>query len=110
MTTSSTAAATPAGTPVRLWDLPVRLVHWSFVIGIGLLVERGEPPDGPAFQGRAGHARPCGVSPAVGPRRLVDGEICELREGARRDPCLSGRAEGGHCRPCRGPQSPWRAQ
>jgi len=37
MTTSSTAAATPAGTPVRLWDLPVRLVHWSFVIGIGLL-------------------------------------------------------------------------
>lgn len=36
-TAPSAPAATPAGTPVRLWDLPVRLVHWSFVVGIGLL-------------------------------------------------------------------------
>jgi len=27
----------PAGEPVALWDWPVRLVHWSFAIGIGLL-------------------------------------------------------------------------
>jgi len=35
--TERSAMTTAAGTPVRLWDLPVRLVHWSFVIGIGLL-------------------------------------------------------------------------
>ncbi len=29
MTTATTAAA---GTEVRLWDLPVRLVHWAFVL------------------------------------------------------------------------------
>ena len=35
MTTHSEALAeTPAGTPVRLWDLPVRLVHWSFAVGV----------------------------------------------------------------------------
>lgn len=33
----ATAATTAAGTPVRLWDLPVRLVHWSFAVGIVLL-------------------------------------------------------------------------
>lgn len=33
----ATVATTAAGTPVRLWDLPVRLVHWSFVVGIVLL-------------------------------------------------------------------------
>ena len=38
MTARSAATATTlAGTPVRLWDLPVRLVHWCFVVGIGLL-------------------------------------------------------------------------
>lgn len=28
---------TPAGMPVRIWDLPVRLVHWSFAVGIVVL-------------------------------------------------------------------------
>ncbi len=35
-------AETPAGTPVALWDLPVRVVHWGFVICIGLLWWSGE--------------------------------------------------------------------
>jgi len=30
--TDTAAATTAAGTPVRLWDLPVRLVHWSFAV------------------------------------------------------------------------------
>ena len=34
---SRPAEMTAAGTPVRLWDLPVRLVHWSFVIGIAVM-------------------------------------------------------------------------
>ena len=31
------AAETAAGTPVRLWDLPVRLFHWSLAVLIALL-------------------------------------------------------------------------
>lgn len=32
MATGPSAATTAAGTPVRLWDLPVRLVHWSLAV------------------------------------------------------------------------------
>ncbi|MFC3173767.1 cytochrome b/b6 domain-containing protein [Novosphingobium bradum] len=43
--TERAAAETPAGTPVRLWDLPVRLVHWSFVVLIALLWWSAEERD-----------------------------------------------------------------